>query len=784
MQENIQTADHDQILNTLELKDYVRLAKKHKWIILPTMLVVLAIAGYISISTPPVFEATTLVMVEEENRTQQFIGIESGFEQMSMKNEIEILKSRSLSEMVIDSLLRSPHRDNLYTINSRIYEPKTLQLNTWFKKVFSLGIYNESPVSPSDPKKMLKNGKTQLFSNKFRKNLDISTIRDTRTLEISYKSPDPDEAAFIANIVVSVYKRLDRNWKNSEIIELSHFLEQQLNKVSRDLSLAENRIREFQEQENIMNLSDERHPILNQLANYETTYFSTLAEVNVIENQIIHMQSLLDSSEKSLVKDLQNTMDPRIKELRLHLAEQEAILVNTLKDVNMDFDHRAIQEIQDQIEYLKEQLTDETSKLVAAGITVQDPLSHSQDLVLKIVELNSEQIQLESKCKEYLKLIDQLNVEIKKLPSKTLTYARLTRERKVKEQLYILLSEKLEETKITEASQSAHIRIIDPAAPGIKVKPDIPKNLLLGLILGLGLGIGIAFLTEYMDQSLRSIESIQRLGVSVMGIIPQIGTKYGRYKKGGLFKKNQVNQNRNQNVNNFSERLITHLDPLNPVSEAYRSIRTNISYSMPDKEINSIMVSSPGPSEGKTTTAINLAVAFSQLGKKTLLVDTDLRKPIIHKVFNMERQPGISDFLVGINGHDDLLSIINKTEIENLHLITSGKLFPNPSELLGSKRMKDVIKRLGDEFDIVIFDSPPIIAVTDSRVFANDIDAMVLIVKSGQTDAHHLKRAVNMLQSVNAPMIGCILNGFTHRHSYYGDYDYYYEYYYSEHLKD
>ena len=155
-----------------------------------------------------------------------------------------------------------------------------------------------------------------------------------------------------------------------------------------------------------------------------------------------------------------------------------------------------------------------------------------------------------------------------------------------------------------------------------------------------------------------------------------------------------------------------------------------------------------------------------------------------HKIFNIDRQPGISDFLVGINGNDDLLTIINKTEIENLHLVTSGKLFPNPSELLGSKRMIEVIKRLELDFDIVIYDSPPIIAVTDSRMIVNDVDAMVLIVKSGQTDVHHLRRAINMLGSVNAPLIGCILNGFTHRHSYYGDYDYYYEYYYAEHLKD
>ncbi|NOZ09298.1 MAG: CpsD/CapB family tyrosine-protein kinase [FCB group bacterium] len=225
--------------------------------------------------------------------------------------------------------------------------------------------------------------------------------------------------------------------------------------------------------------------------------------------------------------------------------------------------------------------------------------------------------------------------------------------------------------------------------------------------------------------------------------------------------------------------MITHIDPKNPIAEAYRSIRTNLTYSLPDKEIKSLIVTSPGAGEGKSTTVVNLAITFAQLGKKTLIIDTDLRKPILHHIFSVKREPGISNYLVQFEGVKEIDPLINKTEIQNLFILSSGKLFPNPSELIGSVKMKELIQQLVNEWDIVLFDSPPIMPVTDARILSKNVDGLVLVVKSGTTEIMALERTLAMLNSVKSPVLGCILNGFTRRDSYYySDYQYYYYYEY------
>jgi tyrosine-protein kinase Etk/Wzc len=197
-------------------------------------------------------------------------------------------------------------------------------------------------------------------------------------------------------------------------------------------------------------------------------------------------------------------------------------------------------------------------------------------------------------------------------------------------------------------------------------------------------------------------------------------------------------------------------------------------YASADKQIKSILISSAGPGEGKTTTVTNLAITYANLGKRTLLVDTDLRRPVIHKVFDCPRDQGVTSYLSGAT--DDFNSLIQETAIENLSLVTSGVLPPNPSELLGSKRMTDLVAQLEEEWDMVLFDSPPLVAVTDATMISKEIDQIVMVVKVGQTDKRAFDHTVASLRNVNAPLGGVILNAVTSKNSY-GSYYYYYQYY-------
>jgi len=302
-------------------------------------------------------------------------------------------------------------------------------------------------------------------------------------------------------------------------------------------------------------------------------------------------------------------------------------------------------------------------------------------------------------------------------------------------------------------------------------------NLLLGLILGFGLGVGCAFLLEYLDNTVKTVEDVERKGLTILGIIPAIGV--GQYDKKKYKRKARKGQetggsNRSSDAERLQRRLITHEDPKSPVAEAYRSLRTSLMYSSAGEQIKSILISSPGPGEGKTTTVANLAITYANLGKKTILLDTDLRRPVLHRVFNIHRDPGITNYLSG--NTENFNDIVQKTEVDNLYIVSSGVIPPNPSELLGSERMLSLVTKLESEWDMILFDSPPLVAVTDATMISKEIDRIVMVVKVGGTDKGAFNRTLLALQNVEAPLGGIVMNAVTSRNSY-GSYYYYYQYY-------
>jgi len=223
------------------------------------------------------------------------------------------------------------------------------------------------------------------------------------------------------------------------------------------------------------------------------------------------------------------------------------------------------------------------------------------------------------------------------------------------------------------------------------------------------------------------------------------------------------------------EKLITHNNPKSPISEAYRMLRTNIQFSSFDKPLKTILVTSTGPSEGKTTTVCNLAVTFAQSGSTTLVIDTDLRKPKVHKVFNTPNIRGLTNILVQ---KDDFQRMVNETAVENLYVLTCGAIPPNPSELLASNAMKSFIEQLRDKYDIILIDSPPVGTVTDAAILSTIVDGTILVAASGVVEIEGLKRSKELLDNVNANIIGVVLNKLDKTAK--GNYYYYYYYYYGE----
>jgi succinoglycan biosynthesis transport protein ExoP len=316
----------------------------------------------------------------------------------------------------------------------------------------------------------------------------------------------------------------------------------------------------------------------------------------------------------------------------------------------------------------------------------------------------------------------------------------------------------LKETDLTGGLKSSNIRIVDKAeVPLIPVKPRIKLNILISVIMGTLLGLGLAFFFEYMDNTVKNTDDVERyVKLPLLGSVPIMKSKNGTLPE-----------------------TVTLSDPKSTISEAYRSIRTGIIFSSTNNQHQSLLVTSAEPKEGKTATTCNLAIAMAQAGNRVLLIDADMRKPKVHKVFNLDNSVGLSSLLVN---QGKLEQAIQKTSLPNLMVLTSGPIPPNPSELLGSEQMKKLLGGLKKGFDRVLVDSPPTVAVTDSTILSNTLDQTLLVVSSGQTSREVVLRCKQILSECASQMVGVVLNNFSirHRDYYYSKYSYYYDYRYGE----
>jgi len=310
-----------------------------------------------------------------------------------------------------------------------------------------------------------------------------------------------------------------------------------------------------------------------------------------------------------------------------------------------------------------------------------------------------------------------------------------------------------QQIRLAEAQATDNIVVAEPAEVPLRpIRPRTMTNTLLAAVVGAMIAVGAAFLIEYLDDTIKTPDDVARVsGLSTLGAIARLKETGG------------------------TRQLVAWLQTKAPESEAYRTLRTNVQFSRVDKPVRSLLVTSAGPSEGKSTTAANLAVVMAQTGQRVVLVDTDLRRPVMHKVFGVANNTGLTSAL--LNGDQVVLDgHLQGTEVENLSLLTSGPIPPNPSELLGSHRMARLVEKLAGQADLVIFDSPPVLAVTDAAVMGRQVDGVVLVVDAGQTREQVLGQAAGELQKTGANLLGVVLNRLDSRRGGY----YYYYYYYSE----
>tara|TARA_B100000575_G_scaffold258630_1_gene230364 strand:- start:11351 stop:13609 length:2259 start_codon:yes stop_codon:yes gene_type:complete len=727
-------------------------AQKNYLVIVVSTLFFLSLSFFYLFIVLPVFSSTGKIFLDDEkDKRNPIMELTMVNNKNFIENEIEFLNSRTIAELTIDQLSQSAFKDSLYILKTKnenydLSLPKQSLRKLLFLERKHYDNINSVPDS-------LKNE----IVKEFRENISIININNTNILLISYQSPNPNESSLIVNTLINVYQNKDKEWENDELIYLQKFLEDQINIKKIELSKIEEKLKNFQESKKVFGLDSTGEIILNQLKLIEAEYYTNKAEIEIIQQRKKFFESTLSDQEINLSDKLNNTINSQLTYLRSELAilESEYISTKSKNDGNIN----ALGSLENKISGIKKTIEDETNTLIKKEYSISNPLEYRQNLIDELILLKSQETNLLTKNKEFLKTIRVYEKQLESLPSIYLQLSRLERDKIILDETYALMKQKLEEAKISEASQLGKVRIIDYAIPeNERVSPVIGTTILLFLIAGFTIGIFIVGLREYLNNTVRSIEEIEDKNIPILGIIPSFDTK-----------------------DDNERRLLLFENKKSPLSESFRSIRTSLSFSRNNEQSLTILSTSTGPGEGKSTINSNLASTYALLGKKTILVDADMRKPVLHKLFELEKR-GLTNYFSSQDKTDDIMKYVQQTnQSENLYLLTSGPIPPNPSEIIGSEKMKKLIEILKKEFDVIIFDTPPIIAVTDASVLSGLVDCFVLVIRAGTTNKSALNRALIGLKNIGTKITGAIINEASEQTLYGGGYAYqYYKQYYAQ----
>jgi len=686
------------------LYDYLLILRKHQWLILSFLLAVVTIVTIATFRMKPVYVATAKVEIDRENSNiLPFQGTDSYDYMMDLDNYIET--------------------------QSRILTSETLALQTI--RITGFGLDPNSPLeSRSDAiaTGSLENKKLPPEVGAFLGSLSVRRIPNTRLLEVTFESTDPQAAAETLNRHLRNYIEQNYKAKYDATTAASKFLEDELSELSVKVRRSEDARIAYERNNQIWTVDESK-------TNNVTT------------------QRLVD-----LNKELTDAQSDSLKKQAL-FEYAKAGDVDAVPEIR---DNAVLQDMQKKRADLSVQYTDAVNQYGPNFPKVQRLQAQMKDLDDQMVRERKGIVgQLESDYREakqheelLSRALDQQKAEVALMSEKMIEYNVLKREAEANKSLYDSLQTKLKEAQISSGLRSSNLRIMDPAmVPSTPARPAKTRNIALAIIVGLVGGIGLALLREYLDNTVKTPDDVETLArLPSLAVVPAFGDSVGANKRTGMLKGVSANGHEKR-----IELVAQHL-PKSQMSEAFRALRTALLLSQPERPPQVILVTSALPREGKTTAAANLAVTLAQLGDKTVLVDADLRKPGVGRLLNLGtgKYAGLSSYLAGVSSLD--LVTVPHPQIPNLAAIPTGPLPPNPADLLSSHRLSEGIAELRSKYKFVVLDSPPIMAATDAVILSVQTDGVLLVVRSGETPKEAFTRTRDLLTSVKCHLLGVVLN--------------------------
>jgi capsular exopolysaccharide synthesis family protein len=592
----------------------------------------------------------------------------------------------------------------------------------------------------------------------------ISTVANSGTniIRISAVSGIPREARDIANAVAFAYKEYSFETKKLQAFKTKRFIEEQLSRCMNELSGTEHEVKRFEEGQKIPSVSANTSRIISDAAELDKKVkeLDNAMAIISMEQAKLRRSGATEPVANDGNKPVAQAVDSASPTGRMadSIAGMGWISQYTDNDPGLaELNNRLIQyqlQLSDQLAY--------RTKGHPAIVETEKKINETIDQIVGVYD--NKLIDLDLKKKKVLKERDATEREMLQLPSNELEYARLVRRMKVKEDVSSMLTTKLEESRIAEAGAVDDVSILSLALiPGQPFNKNLLQISSVGILLGLLFGIIFAIVREMFDTSIGTIEDVERtLKLSVLAVIPHIHVDEQRMRTEKADKAHA----------HLRQYLVTHFIPKDPTAEAYRILRTNIEYLSFDKSVKTILLTSATMQEGKSTTIANLAVAFAQQGKKVLLLECNLRRPSMQRIFGTIPGPGTSDILIQkidwrecvrsitdlALGHFSMEEILAMPGLDNFHIITYGHRPPNPTELLSSQRMTTLLSELREEFDIILVDAPPLLPVADSMVLSTKVDGVIMVYMVGKAPRNSLRLAKERLEAVQARILGLVLN--------------------------
>jgi polysaccharide biosynthesis transport protein len=685
------------------LYDYLLILRKHQWLILSFMLAVVTIVAIATFRMQPVYVATARVEIDRENANiLPFQGADSYDYMMDLENYIET--------------------------QSKILTSETLALQTIRNNALSSRPEFSSPGGPSEAvaSGSLANQKRPPELAEFLGSLSVKRVPNSRLMDVSFESTDPQLAARIVNAHIATYIEQNFRSKYEATTQASTWLADQLGELKIRVQRSEDARIAYERQNQIWTLDDKQNITTQRLSDINKQLTDAQSERMKKES----LYQFAKAGNLDAVPEVQS--NSALGDLFKKRSETSSQYADALAQYGPNFPK--VQRLQAQLKEFDQSIEKEKQK------------------ILDVLESDYHEAQQREALLTHA--LDQQKAETNQMAGKLVEYNILKREAEANKTLYEGLMTKLKETAISLGLRSSNIRVVDPAmVPSTPARPAKTRNVALAFLVGLVGGIGLALMREYLDNTVKSPDDVETLSrLPSLAVVPEFAGSNGSGKRHGIL------QGFSSNGHDKRIELVAQHLPKSQMSEAFRALRTSILLSQADHPPQVILVTSALPREGKTTAAANLAVTLAQLGDSTVLVDADLRKPGVGRLLNLAsgKYAGLSSYLAGVSSLD-LVSVPHPA-IPNLVAIPTGPLPPNPADLLSSHKLVDAIAELRTKFKFIVIDSPPVMAATDAVILSVQADGVLLVVRSGETPKEAFTRTRDLLNSVKCRILGVVLN--------------------------